>query len=172
MKQSKLASICQAGVLLSLVLAGRECISQAPTEPSQTKAAATPEFQGFRVELTLSDNASKTLIARSETIVVVGYLSGSPKPGTPRRYVDEMGQVSLGEIKKEIAPGQTAAFGSFKIDRPGLKWIDNQGLQLLINVYSGRKSSPDNLLDCGIYEGPLKDVQGKSIPVSCKLIGE
>jgi hypothetical protein len=42
----------------------------------------------------------------------------------------------------------------------------------LINVYSGRKSSPDNLLDCGIYEGPLKAVQSQSIPISCKIIGE
>jgi hypothetical protein len=53
-----------------------------------------------------------------------------------------------------------------------LKWFDTQGVQLLINVYSGRKSSPNNLLDCGIYEGPMQAVQGKSIPISCKLIGE
>jgi hypothetical protein len=53
-----------------------------------------------------------------------------------------------------------------------MKWVDNQGPQLLINVYSGRKSSPNNLLDCGIYEGALKAVQGQSIPISCKLIGE
>jgi len=53
-----------------------------------------------------------------------------------------------------------------------LKWVGNQGPQLLINLYSGRKSSPDNLLDCGIYEGPLKAVEGKNIPIACKLIGE
>jgi hypothetical protein len=53
-----------------------------------------------------------------------------------------------------------------------VKWFDSQGLQLLINVYSGRKSSPNNLLDCGIYEGALKAIQGQSIPISCKLIGE
>ncbi len=47
-----------------------------------------------------------------------------------------------------------------------------QGPQLLINVYSGRKSSPNNLLDCGIYEGSFQAIQGQSIPIACKLIGE
>jgi hypothetical protein len=53
-----------------------------------------------------------------------------------------------------------------------MKWVDSNGPQLLINVYSGRKSSPNNLLDCGIYEGPLAAIQGTSVPISCKLIGE
>jgi hypothetical protein len=53
-----------------------------------------------------------------------------------------------------------------------MKWVDSNGPQLLINVYSGRKSSPNNLLDCGIYEGSLQAVQGQSIPIPCKLIGE
>jgi hypothetical protein len=78
----------------------------------------------------------------------------------------------MGEVKKEIAPGATAIFDSVKLNQPMMKWMDNQGPQMLINVYSGRKSSPDNLLDCGIYEGALSAVQGQSIPISCKLIGE
>jgi hypothetical protein len=53
-----------------------------------------------------------------------------------------------------------------------MKWVDSSRPQLLINVYSGRKSSPNNLLDCGIYEGSLAAIQGQSIPISCKLIGE
>jgi hypothetical protein len=53
-----------------------------------------------------------------------------------------------------------------------LQWVNDQGPQLLINAYSGRKSSENNLLDCGIYEGPLRPMLGQNIGISCKLIGE
>ena len=112
------------------------------------------------------------LVSGKETVIVAGYLYGFPKQGTPRKYVDEMGQIDVGEVKDEVAPGTTAAFDHIKLEPAMSKWFDSQGPQLLINVYSGRKSSPNNLLDCGIYEGPLAAVQGQSIPISCKLIGE
>jgi hypothetical protein len=105
-------------------------------------------------------------------VIVVGYLYGFPKAGTPKADIDEVGQVDLGEVKQEIVPAATATFDSVKPDQALVKWINDQGLQILINVYSGRKSSPNNLLDCGLYEGPLAAVQGQSIPISCKLIGE
>ena len=113
-----------------------------------------------------------TLVAGKETVIVVGYLSGFPIQGTPRKYVDHEGQVDMGEVKDEVAPGAIAKFDKVKLNQPMLKWLDSQGPQLLINVYSGRKSSPNNLLDCGIYEGALTAIQGQNIPISCKLIGE
>ncbi len=105
-------------------------------------------------------------------MIVVGYLYGFPIQGTPKQDVDHVGQIDMGEVKKEIAPGATATFDRVKLNQAMMKWIDSQGPQLLINVYSGRKSSPNNLLDCGIYEGSLKAIQGQSIPIACKLIGE
>ena len=62
------------------------------------------------------------------------------------------GLVNLGEVKDEIAPGATATFDKIKPDQALLKWLDSQGLQLLINT-PRRKSSPNNLLDCGSTEG-------------------
>jgi hypothetical protein len=178
MKPGRIVSLCRCVVLLSLLPAGRECISQDSAQQSLAKAAAqspsapTPEVQWFTVTLTYSSKAMSTLVARKETVIVAGYLTCFPKQGTPKKLVDHEDQVSLGEIHDEIVPGQTATFKGIKLDQSALKWADSQGPQLLINVYSGRKSSPNNLLDCGIYQGPLKDVQGKSIPISCKLIGE
>jgi hypothetical protein len=78
----------------------------------------------------------------------------------------------MGEVKEEVVPGAPATFDRIKLDQALVKWFDSQGPQLLINVYSGRKSSPNNLLVCGIYEGSLKAIQGQTIPISCKLIGE
>ena len=150
------------------VLAQQQATKSAAAEPAQPAAAPA----GFTVKVTYSQKAMDTLVASKETVIVMGYLYGFPKAGTPKRDVDHVGQVDLGDVKQEIVPAATATFDRVKPNQALMKWLDNQGLQLLINVYSGRKSSPNNLLDCGIYEGPLAAVQGQSIPISCKLIGE
>jgi hypothetical protein len=126
----------------------------------------------FTVKVTYSQKAMDTLVAGKETVIVAGYLTASPIPGTPKQYVDHVGEIGLGEVQREIAPGAIATFNNVKPTQSMMKWVDSSGPQLLINVYSGRKSSPNNLLDCGIYEGSLAAVQGQSIPISCKLIGE
>jgi hypothetical protein len=148
--------------------------AQQQTKKSSGAALAPPAtaLAGFTVNVTYSQKAMDKLVASKETVIVVGYLYGFPKAGTPKRDVDHVGQVDLGEVKQEIAPAATATFDRVKPDQALMKWVNNQGLQILINVYSGRKSSPNNLLDCGIYEGSLAAVQGQSIPISCKLIGE
>jgi hypothetical protein len=160
----------QAVLPLLLVAAA---LSPAFAQQQSAKPALPPAtVPGFTVSIEYSQKAMDTLVARKETVIVVGYLYGFPKQNTPKTYVDEVGQVDMGEVKDEIAPGATATFDRIKLDPAIVKWFDSQGPQLLINVYSGRKSSPDNLLDCGIYEGSLKDIQGQTIPISCKLIGE
>jgi hypothetical protein len=122
--------------------------------------------------VTFSDKARKLLTDQEETIIVAAYFSGFPKPGTPRKYVSDMGEIGLGQANVEIAPGGIAKFGPVKLKRDALNQVDTKGPQLLINVYSGRKSSPNNLLDCGIYEDALALIEGKTIAITCKLIGE
>lgn len=155
--------------LLLVTVALSSAFAQQPTAKPAAPAATVP---GFTVTITCSQKAMATLVSGKETVIVVGYLYGFPKQGTPKKYVDHVGQVDMGEVKKEVAPGATATFDRIKLDPAMVKWFDSQGLQVLVNVYSGRKSSPNNLLDCGIYEGALKAIQGQSIPISCKLIGE
>jgi hypothetical protein len=135
-------------------------------------AAPAPAVFNFTVKITYSQKAMDTLVAVKETVIVAGYLSASPITGTPKQYVDRMGEIGLGQVNQEIAPAAIATFSNVKPTPAMMKWVDSQGPQLLINVYSGRKSSPNNLLDCGIYEGSFAAVQGQSIPISCKLIGE
>jgi len=141
-------------------------------QPSPKPASPAATVPGFTVTVTYSQKSMAKLVAGKETVIVVGYLYGFPIQGTPKQDVDHEGQIDMGQVKREIAPGATATFDHVKLNQPMMKWMDSQGPQLLINVYSGRKSSPDNLLDCGIYEGALSAVQGQSIPISCKLIGE
>jgi hypothetical protein len=161
----------RALALLALICIGQQSGLSGEQQKAQS-APTTPGFSGFSVRATLSDKAGKTLADRKETVVVAAYFSGNPKPGTPRKYLSDIGQVDLGQANVEIAPGAIAKFGPVKLKQDALNQVDTKGPQLLINVYSGRKSSPDNLLDCGIYEDGLAPVEGKTIPISCKLIGE
>jgi hypothetical protein len=168
----QLKSALYAKTALPLLLASAAILVPAFAQQPSAKPALPDVVPGFTVTITYSEKAMATLVAGKETVIVVGYLYGFPIQGTPKQDVDHVGQIDMGEVKKEIAPGATAKFDSVKLNQPMMKWMDSQGPQLLINVYSGRKSSPNNLLDCGIYEGALKAVQGQSIPISCKLIGE
>ncbi|MDR3752621.1 MAG: hypothetical protein P4K78_02145 [Terracidiphilus sp.] len=162
-----------ARAVLPLLLASAGILAPAfAQQPSAKSAPPDATVPGFTVTVTYSQKAMDKLMAGKETVIVVGYLYGFPKQGTPKKLVDEVGQVDMGEVKDEIAPGAPATFDRIKLDPAMTKWFDTPGPQVLINVYSGRKSSPDNLLDCGIYEGALKAVQGQSIPIACKLIGE
>jgi hypothetical protein len=145
---------------------------QQNTKSSALGTASAAALFNFTVKITYSQKAMDTLVAGKETVIVAGYLTASPIAGTPKQYVDRMGELGLGEVDREIAPGAIATFSNVKPTVAMMKWVDSQGPQLLINVYSGRKSSPNNLLDCGIYEGSLAAIQGQSIPISCKLIGE
>jgi hypothetical protein len=165
-------SALSAKTVLSLLLASAALAPVFAQQQSVKPTAPATTVRGFTVTITYSQKAMATLVAGKETVIVVGYLYGSPIPGTPKQDVDHVGQIDMGEVKEEIAPGAIAKFDKVKLNAPMLKWLDSQGPQLLINVYSGRKSSPNNLIDCGIYDGPLQAVQDQSIPIACKLIGE
>lgn len=159
-----------AACAVLLIVAGSH--DRASAQRAAKPPVPTVDQGGFTIAVSYSKKAMDALVARKETVIVAGYLSAFPKQGTPKRFVDHMGEIGLGQMKREVIPGAGARFENVTPDQPMMKWVDSGGPQLLINVYSGRKSSPDNLLDCGIYEGPLKDAQGKTLPISCKLIGE
>jgi hypothetical protein len=136
-------------------------------------AAMAPATAEFSVSVRLSDVAKKKLVESKETIIVAGDFAGHPKQGTERRYLDiKSGEVDLGRIEAEIHPGETAAFNDLKLNPHALGLIDSHGPNILISVFSGRKSSKGNLLDCEAYDGSLDSVHGRTIEIPCQLIGE
>ncbi|HEV2133038.1 MAG TPA: hypothetical protein VGR47_02125 [Terracidiphilus sp.] len=172
-KRTSAGLVCIIAVLF--VASSQNLESQSPIHERHAKSGNTvSEVPGFAVKVSFSKKANDELTSRSETVVVVGYLSGFPKLGTPKRLLD--GQIKdtiwLGEVEGEFMPGSLTTFNRIKLDQSRLKWVDHRGPQLLINVFSGRKSSPDNLLSCDTYEGSLQSVQGRDVEIFCKLIRE
>jgi len=144
-----------------------------PTEQMEVQfSVEAPEAQSFSVAVTLSEKAMKELTDKKETVMVSSSLSGQPKKEALKKYVSEIGDIGLGYLVVEVAPGQRLTTADVKLDRKALEQTDKQSPELLINVYSGRKSSENNLLDCGFYQATLRNAQGATIPINCKLIGE
>jgi hypothetical protein len=133
---------------------------------------SAPRYPGFAVHLTLSEKARKLLGNSKETVIVIAYLTGDPKPGASKRFVSRPGPIGLGEIEVEVPPGEDAKFKEIEPRADAFEETDKKVPRLLINVVSGRKSSKDNLLECDIYEGALVPIANDVIPISCKLIVE
>jgi hypothetical protein len=142
--------------------------SKKATEEDSFKAP----YQGFSVHINLSDRARKALTERHETIVVFGYFHGDPREGTPDRFLNSVGFIELKDFKLEVLPGEEARFAGFSLEKDALRWIDHNGLQLNINLASGRKSSRWNLISCDFFDGPYSEIDGKVKSLDCSLIGE
>ena len=97
---------------------------------------------------------------------------GHPKKGTEARFLDKVGQVLLGEVRREIRAGETATFEQIDLNPDAMAQIDSLGPRVFIEVFSGRRSSKDNLLDYEDYEESFDSVFGQTIVLRCQLIEE
>lgn len=121
------------------------------------------------IALQLSPKAEATLKARKETVIVAAFFSGTPKDTTSQEFL-ESGEVGVKDQKIELTTGRVATFERLKFARKAYDALADKDIRLLVNVYSGRRSSPDNLLNCGIVEGPMSDLRGKRLTITGKLI--
>jgi hypothetical protein len=90
----------------------------------------------------------------------------------PRYKISDFFSSLLGDAQQEIKPGETAVFNQLNLSSDAVSRIDSQGPHILINVFSGRRSSKNNLLDCTLYDGTLESLRGKTIVIRCQLIEE
>jgi len=139
-----------------------------PARPAH--AQGSYPIPAFSVQVTLSSKATARLAALREGMTVVAYYTGEPSPAG-RRHADQMGQINLGS--QEVAlNGSTANFSGKTVKATEIEWVKDRDVQLLINVYSARRSGPNNLLDCGIYEDAVAAAAKAPVKIACKLIGE
>ena len=139
------------------------------TKPVQGDAASP---YAFSVDITLSPPAAQQLSRHRETIKLAAFYYGLPKPGLPEGIDNEMGQVFLGETELEI-PGADgrAHFDGKGVQTSRLRYIEGEP-QINLNVYSGRRSSEDNLLDCDFFEDAVRVAHAAPLKIHCKLIRE
>lgn len=132
------------------------------------ESAKTP--YGFEVQLTLTPRAIEKLTAMSEMVTIAGMYWGEPsEAGKPR--ADDIGQINLGRDDINVQPAsRTVLVPGAAID-PSVLETDVAGApQVLVNVFTARMAHEDNLINCGIYEGPIAMARAKPVDIRCDLI--
>lgn len=125
----------------------------------------------FEITVELSQTAEKKLRDAKETIIVSAILSGVPKDTTMKEY-REWGEFALGNVQVEIPAPGTARFTNAKILKSDFELLGSKDIQILINVFSGRKSDQNNLLSCDILQEPISKVRLQKNVLKGKLIYE
>ncbi len=127
---------------------------------------------GFRIDLSLSAKAASELARLHEGIVVAASYYGDPKPAFARK-ANEVGQIDLG--REEITVEGVAAFVDVTgktFENGHVKWLADGKAMVNVNVYSARRSGPDNILDCDFFDDALALARQAPLKIHCKLIGE
>lgn len=132
-------------------------------------AAAEVALPPYEVVISLSEQAKSKLATSKEMVHVSAMYYGLAEEGFTG---DEMGEIQLGEEDADIPGEGSAKFGQLKMSQHDLAQVVGQKPSVLINVYTSRKVFEDNLLDCGIFQGPVEEAAQKPIAIACKLIGE
>ena len=142
----------------------------AVAQPAPATGPATTAFANYRVEVALSPAAQAKLAKAKETIVIAADYYGTPTAAAAGQ-ANEVGQLDLGKAEHELAQAGAADFDAngFMAERLGLV---EGAPEVNINVWSGRHSSPDNLLDCEFFQDTLAVAAQAPIQLHCKLIGE
>ncbi len=126
------------------------------------------EIPSFEIEVQLDEKAGKEIKNKKESIIVAAYFSGEPKDTT--KYMED-GEYAVANHSIELFDSRLAKFSGIKISKTMYESLANKDIQVLINVYSGRRSSKLNLLDCGILQKRISEVKDQKFILKGKLIG-
>ena len=129
------------------------------------------EIRPFEIEVSLSPKAEKKLKEEKETIIVAAFFTGEPKDTTTREYKDN-GEIFVTSRKIELAELRKAKFEGIKFSKGLYDSLSSKDISLLINVFSGRRSTDNNLLSCGIIEQQMSKLKGTSYTIKGRLIEE
>jgi hypothetical protein len=135
---------------------------------STSKTIVVPEFS---IAVKLSETAQKKLQTIHESVLVIAYFDGDPLPGKGKDNSPMRGVV-LGNDEKLVDTNNVATFSDTKISQSNWNDLSSKDYYVTINVVSARKSSKGNLLDCAVPIDRISTFAGKSLQVSCRLIGE
>jgi hypothetical protein len=146
------------------------CLAFAPGISAGPVHTASEPF-AFQVRVSLSERAAATLHHLDEGIVISASYSGKPR-ASARQHADQIGQIPLGSQNVEV-PGKpaTVIVNGSSVKRGRLAWVHGPVL-LNVNVYSARRSGPNNILACDFFDGRLRNAFRQAVQIHCSLIEE
>ncbi len=123
----------------------------------------------FEIEVSLSPKAKERITKGKETLIVAVFFTGTPKDSS-NAELEEDGSFFVASAKKEILYGQVAKFDNIKFPIKIYNQLADKDIDLSVDVYSGRKSSQDNLLNGDALFDKISNVVNKKFTLNCKLI--
>ena len=156
--------------ILSLGFALTACAPDSGPEVTAAETDIAKSPYGFDVNLTLTQRASEMLASTDEAVNVAAMYYGEPVSETSPG-IDEHGmEIGLGRDDIEVAPKSALVVApGTGFDATNIASVKGEP-EVLINVYSARKTHETNLLSCGIYQGPISMAQKKPVEIKCDLI--
>ena len=142
----------------------------ATSPPKDVPLNAPPVVAPVTVNISLSPKAEAQLASTGETIVVEAVYAGDPAPSATVE-TNEFGLVDMGKTRKEIKASGIVKFEEDVIDKAMLPKVTGQP-QIMLNVHSGKKASPANILSCTFYWDSVKVASAKTVEIPCKLLTE
>jgi hypothetical protein len=132
------------------------------------------EIPEFEVSIDLSDNAEQKLASDHESIIVMAFFTGIPLDKIPAKHKDKLDadELFLRSYSVELTDKRTAIFKGIKFHKELYSLLADTDIDLLINVYSGRRAGPYNILSCDILQDKMSNVAGKTFTLTGKLINE
>jgi hypothetical protein len=176
---SLLTLVASAGLLLA-GCGGQDTnnTASAATKNNTAKAADYLSISGdsvllppFTIALQLSKNAEEKLLREKETLVITASFSGQLKDTASAQY-REWGSLPLASTVVETDTGRTVKFEHVKFARAKLDSLADRDVSVLVHVYSGRRSTADNLLDFSILFDKMSAVKMRTIPLTGRLLNE
>lgn len=159
------------GSLLVLPLLLVACApAPASDASSATEEAAPAGPYAFEVNLTLTARAAERLASTDERVIVDAMYYGLPVSDGARGIDEHAMEIGLGSSEIEVAPESTAvAVSGEGFDATYMTSVKGEP-EVLVNVYSARKTHENNLINCGIYQGPVSMAQKKPVDIQFDLI--
>jgi len=123
----------------------------------------------FEVKVDLTPKAADRIFGSNETIIVRIYFEGMPKHNAHAK-LEEDGSFFVASAEKEISGTEPVRFENVKFSRKIYNQLVDKNVDFNINVFSGRRSSKDNLLNGGYLFGKVSELVNQQSTINCKLI--
>jgi len=171
-----------AAALIGVGLAGCQpssgAGSAAPASSAPAASSAAPDpaapaatASSFQVAVTLSPNAAASVAQSGVSVDVMVNFYGDPTD--PKLEGQYQGQFPLApDAEVKMTGAGTATIAIPQVDPSKVAGMRN-GAMYQVTVVTGNHTTQNNTLDCSDpLDQPLAQAAGKTIEVTCKLIGE
>ncbi|MEM1214607.1 MAG: hypothetical protein AAGJ82_02905 [Bacteroidota bacterium] len=111
----------------------------------------------FSFTLDLTAEAEEKLRDREESIIVAAYLTGLPKDKQNESFLKE-GTQYLASPEIEVMEEREVTFEGVKIARADFAGLVDRDFTVTINIYSGRRSYQNNILDGEVPVESISDM--------------